>query len=151
MVRLMVSLLLAFMVVGCKSRPLGPYVSPRITGQVLAADSCQPLKGVKVMRLTNQASKSPPLKGGELMILKVPIQTGVDGRFVLSSERVLSIIRKPDWNVVSLAFNRAGYLPFQTNCLIEFGTNSIQGSPTLDVGQIFLRTSPTGRPTRSSI
>jgi hypothetical protein len=141
MFRLVVGVFVAVVVVGCKSRPFGPYVSPRITGQVFAADNGKPLKGVKVMRLTSEtgASKTPPLKGGEQMILKVPIQTGEDGRFVLSSEKVLSIIRAADWNVVSLAFNRPGYLPFQTNCLIESATNAMPRSPTVDLGHIFLR------------
>jgi len=72
-------------------------------------------------------------------MLKVPVQTDQNGRFELSSERVLSIVRGSDWNVVSLSFERSGYRPFETNCPTSALTNTASGKPVLDVGRIFLQ------------
>src|SRR5689334_8691896 len=99
-------ILIALLVAGCKSRPLGPYVSPRVTGQVLAADNAQPLSDVQVSRGLPQrrgATGSPP-KGSELLMQKAPVLTDMNGRFILLSERVLSIVRGSGWDTVSLAF-----------------------------------------------
>jgi len=126
---------------GCKSRPLGPYVSPRITGQVLAADSGQPLPGVAVARGSPERYRlpGPPPKGGELLLQKPVVKTDQEGRFVLSSERVLSLIRPAGWNLLELHLSRSGYQRFQTNLPIEFATNSFKGQPLLDAGQILLQ------------
>ncbi len=127
--------------VSCKSRPLGPYVSPRVTGQVLAADSRLPLAGVRVTRGAAEtgSSRGSPPKGAELLMLKAPVQTDLDGRFVLASERVMSVIRGADWNVVSLSFDRGGYRRFQTNCPANLATTSASGEPVLDIGQVLLQ------------
>jgi len=138
--RLLACLFLVAVAIGCKSRPLGPYVSPRVTGQVLAADTRQPLPGVRVRRVPPRSGKSPgqPPRGGELLLVRPPAETGADGTFTLASERVLSVVRGADWNVVSLALSRSGYRSFQTNCSARFATNSARGEPVLDVGQILL-------------
>jgi hypothetical protein len=143
---LLLALLLACMLLGCKSRPLGPYVSPRVTGQVVAVDTHLPLRGVSVTRgrTDQRASMVSPPKGAELLMRKAPAQTDRDGRFVLPSERVLSVIRGAGWNTVSLSFDQSGYWHFETNCPISAATDSAGGEPVLDVGQIFL--SPVGRP-----
>ncbi len=138
--RLGLVLLLAGALLGCKSRPLGPYVCPRVTGQVLAADTHRPLPGVKVNRGladTGTSMVSPP-KGAEVLMRKPPVQTDGDGRFVIPSERVLSVIRGSGWNIVSLHFREIGFLPFETNCPLTAATNSAGGEPVLDMGQIFL-------------
>jgi hypothetical protein len=81
---------------------------------------------------------SPP-KGAELLMLKPPAQSDVNGMFELPSERVLSVIRGVGWNVVPLSFDRSGYQHFQTNCPIETSTNAPTGESVLDVGRIFLQ------------
>jgi len=50
MIRVIGLFLFAVSLAGCKNLAWGPYVSPRVTGQVLAADTRQPLAGVKVTR-----------------------------------------------------------------------------------------------------
>jgi hypothetical protein len=143
MFRLVLSIaafLALLLALGCKSRPLGPYVSPRISGQVLDADTQQPLAGVKVTRgpsKTGTTGSSP--KGGELLMRKTPVQTDDEGRFVLASERVLSIVRGANWNLISLSFDRAGCAHFQTNFPAGAASNSDGGEPRLDVGRIMLR------------
>jgi hypothetical protein len=134
-------IILSLVLLGCKSRPLGPYVSPRITGQVVAADTGQPLPGVTVARGNPERYRlpGPPPKGGELLLQKPLVHTDQDGRFVLSSERVLSLIRPAGWNFLELNLSRAGYERFHTNLPIELGTNSFKGQPLLDAGKILLQ------------
>jgi hypothetical protein len=128
-------------VAGCKSGPFGPYVAARVSGQVLAGDTCLPLAGVKVTRrsaYTTTAAGSQT-KGGELLMRKEPVRTDADGRFVLASHRVLSVVRGSGWKVVALSFERSGYQHFQTNSPTAAATNSINGEPLLDIGQVFLQ------------
>ncbi len=124
---------------GCKSHPFGPYISPRVTGEVLAADTSQPLAHVNVIRGSQQPPKNPSAKGGEIMMRKPPVQTDASGKFELASERVLSVFRGAGWNMVSLAFDRSGYERFHTNCPMNAVTNTASGEPVLNVGRIFLR------------
>jgi hypothetical protein len=143
MIRLIGLLLFASMLAGCKNLAWGPYVSPRVTGQVLAADTRQPLGGVKVTRGRAEprrlAGGAP--HGGELLLRRPPILTGPRGQFVLESERVLTLVRWGGWSSIHLTFERAGYLRFQTNCPLSSlaATNAPDGVPLLDAGQILLQ------------
>jgi len=134
-------LLLLMITWGCKSRPLGPYVSPKITGQVMAADTGQPLPGVAVARGNPERYRlpGPPPKGGELLLQKPVVHTDRDGRFVLASERVLSVFRPAAWNLLELDLRHPGYQHCQTNLPIEWATNSFKGEPLLDAGKILLQ------------
>jgi len=144
MLRLLASLLVVILAVSCKSRPLGPYVSPRVTGQVFAADNQHPLAGVRVTRGSAEKRRRPASspKGGELLMQKVPIRTDANGRFILPSERVLSVFRGSGWNIVSLSFDVAGYSHFQTNCPGELATTPASGELELDLGAIYLQPAP---------
>jgi hypothetical protein len=138
-IRMLMCLLLSLFAAGCKSRPLGPYSSPAVVGRVLAADTRQPLAGVKVTRGASLTSAGASLKGAELLALKNPVRTDKDGDFALDSERVLSVVRGLDWNIVSLSFNCGGYQHFHTNCPTTLATSALTGQPVLDVGQIILQ------------
>jgi hypothetical protein len=125
---------------GCKSRPMGPYVEPRVEGQVLAADNGQPLVGVKVSRgKTHADTPAGPPKGGQLLMLRPPFETGPDGRFALSSQRVLSVFRGSGWSEVLLTFEKPGYLPLATNFSATLATNSTDGEPLVDIGAVSLQ------------
>ena len=137
--RLMFGALLAGIFVGCKARPLGPYISPRVTGQVRAADTREPLAGVRVTRGASETARLSALKGGELLMRKPPARTDANGRFDLASERVLSVVRGAGWNMVSLSFDRLGYQHFHTNWPMTSVTNAAGGEPWLDVGAILLK------------
>ncbi len=139
MIRHALSLALVLLLLGCKSTPLGPYVSPRVTGQVLAADTDQPLAGVTVARSPVDPRRLSQAKGAELLMLKAPVRTDANGRFDLASERVLSIVRGAGWNIVSLSFEHAGYRRFQTNCPTSSVTNWDSGEPVLQVGRVLLQ------------
>ncbi len=139
MERLGLSLVIVLVLAGCKSRPLGPYVSPRVIGQVAAADTGEPLKGVSVLRGTGEPRRGSPPKGAEVLMRKAPAQTDGNGRFELASERVLSVVRGAGWNIVSLSLDRSGYLPFHTNCPITAVTNAANGEPVLNIGRLLLQ------------
>jgi hypothetical protein len=140
MLRVWIGVLLVVIAVGCKSKPLGPYVSPRVTGQVVRGDNQQPVPGVLVTRgrQSQKARLDQTAKGGEMLMQKIPTRTDGDGAFVLPSERVLSVFRGSGWNVVTLSFSLPGYLSLQTNCPIKTATQSARGEPVLDVGRIQL-------------
>ena len=139
MIRFAFGLALALTLLGCKSHPLGPYVSPRVTGEVLDADTQQPLAGVRVIRGSTHVSRESPPKGAEFLMRKPPVQTDAGGRFEVPSERVLSIVRGAGWDVIPLRFERVGYLHFTTNCPTTTVTNAVEGEPVLDVGRILLQ------------
>jgi hypothetical protein len=72
-------------------------------------------------------------------LLQKPLtRTDEDGRFVLASERVLSLIRPAKWNLLELDVSRPGYQNLHTNLSINLATNSFKGEPLLDAGQLLL-------------
>jgi hypothetical protein len=142
--RVLVGLLLVIAAAGCKSRPWGPYISPQVTGQVLASDTGKPLAGVRVTRGSGDNGRSlvEPPKGGELLMLKPPVITREDGRFDLECQRVLSIWRGSSWNVVPLTFACPGYLVLHTNCQSTGAIKEGKGGLVLDIGSVFLESIP---------
>jgi hypothetical protein len=137
--RLLALYLAAFALVGCKSMPFSPFISPRVTGRVLAADNRQPLADVIVRSGANaRGSRSGmPSKGGELLLAKAPVRTDREGRFTLDTERVLTPFRGAGWFSVQLSFQHAGYERFQTNySRLNLSTNAPE--PLLDAGDILL-------------
>lgn len=141
MIRGRTTLTLILLVTGCQSENWGPYSHPRVTGQVLAADTQEPLAGVNVIRggLEREYNSGSPPKGGELMMRKVPVCTDEKGRFKLDSERVLSIYRGAGWSQLRLRFEKAGFLTLSTNFSLSLDTNSPSGEALLAIGQVFLQ------------
>lgn len=125
---------------GCNTGPLGPYTSPRVSGQVLDAQSRQALPGVKVVRGRPEkpSSMSAP-KGGEILMQKVPVETDSQGRFTLENQRVLSVFRGSGWDQVRLTFIRPGYETLRTNYSTLAATNSLEVEPSLNVGVVLLQ------------
>jgi hypothetical protein len=140
--RLFVLGLAVLALAGCKSQSLSLIISPRVTGRVLAADTGKPLADVKI-RSGEQAealyNTSPP-KGGERMMARAPVQTDLDGRFVLDTQRALTPFRGSGWFSVQLSFEHAGYERFLTNySYLNLGTNTLNGESVLDAGNIRLQ------------
>ena len=139
--RFLAPCLAALAFVGCKSMPLLPFVSPRVTGRVLAADTSQPLADVTVKsgKHAGDFRSAMPPKGGELLMAKAPVRTDGDGRFTLGTERVLTPFRGTGWFPVQLLFEHAGYERFQTNySWLNLSTNAPEGKPLLNAGDILL-------------
>ena len=141
MIRCTVVLVFTLIVSGCRSGRWGPYSSPQVSGQVLAADTQEPLPGVNVSRGGPEHSQQAP-KGGELMMRKTPVRTDQNGEFVLDSERVLSVFRGSGWSHVRLRFVKPGYLTLQTNLSLTLMTNAPEGEATLKIGRVFLLPAP---------
>jgi len=144
MKRVLALCLAALAVAGCKSRQISPYVSPRVTGRVLAADTRQPLADVRVMRQESTDREDgtvQSLKGGlALMNAPLVVRTDQNGRFVLDAERVLAPLWGASWFSVDLVCQCPGYQRFQTNCsLLGLSTNSVEGQHSFGAGDIFLQ------------
>ena len=72
-------------------------------------------------------------------MIKPPVETDKDGRFVIDSQRVLSIVRGKGWNIVSLSFDRLGYEHLRTNWPAGSAIDSNGREPVLDVGEVLLQ------------
>ena len=134
--------LAAFALVGCQSMPFSPFVSPRVTGRVRAADTSQPLAGVTVKTGAQATGYRPgmPPKGGEILMAKAPERTDRDGRFTLETERVLTPFRRGGWFSVQLLFEYPGYERFRTNySALNVSTNSPTGEALVNAGDILLQ------------
>jgi hypothetical protein len=132
-------LLLCLGAVGCKSGSLSCYVSPRVTGRVVDADTQQPIEGVKVQRLSaNQSyllSATPP-RGGQRIDQPPFVRSGSDGRFTMDSRQDLAPFGNPGWYSVSLYFEHPGYNHFSTSYTVADATNSVSGEPVVNAGDI---------------
>jgi hypothetical protein len=119
----------------------GPYVSPRIYGRVLAADTRAPLAGVKIIRedsFRNRVVDGAP-KGAEQLVQKAAVLSDTNGAFQLSSEKALTVFRPAGWSHVKLSFEANGYRSLQTNfSILSPTTNSPSGEPALLAGDILL-------------
>jgi hypothetical protein len=123
---------------GCKS--VSHYISPRIEGRVIDSHSHQPVEDVLVRRLAADEMyriEEPP-RGEETMEKAPAVRTGVDGRFVMDSERDFALIGKPAWYSVSLSFQHPGYETFTVTYILADATNTVKGEPLVKAGEILL-------------
>ncbi len=134
-------LLLALACAGCQSGTFSSYGSPRVTGQVLAADTRQPLPDTTVNRVAvypGTGTATAP-KGAELQTRAGGVRTDADGRFALEAERVLTLFGRGGWHSVTVSFAHAGYADFQTNfSTANFKERSSEGEPLVEAGAILL-------------
>ena len=131
--------LLALVLAGCASWRFGPYVSPQVTGRVLAADTREPVTGVTVSRGRGEQPLEWPPKGAELLMRKAPTRTDRDGRFELASEQILALISWGGWSTVRLTFQCAGYERFRTNYSARAPSFSQAGEPLVNVGDVVIK------------
>jgi hypothetical protein len=126
---------------GCQSDKVTHYTAPEIIGQVLAADTRQPLANVNVQRDGPQNFQPfGPSKGGQQIIQPSPVKTDADGKFVLQARSVFALFRKPGWWSVPVTFQHAGYESFSTNYTGSNVTGqSAAGAPLVNAGVILLK------------
>jgi hypothetical protein len=136
----------AVLLSGCESGKLSGdfshFISPQVRGQVLAADTHQPLAKTTVRRVAPQRSPAvaTPPKGGQLLMESRGVQTDAEGRFLLDGERVISFIRRGGWHSVSLSFNHAGYYEYRTNYTAASSAEPPpDGAPQVNAGEILLQ------------
>jgi hypothetical protein len=135
-------LLAAIALTGCKSVSVSTYISPRVTGRVVAADTRQPIANVKVKRVnpTTGQHYDDPAKGGQKMESAGGVRTDQQGRFILESERDLTLFQQQVWFSVTVSFQRDGYLTLRTNFTAASATtNASDGAPVINAGDILLR------------
>lgn len=135
-------LLCAVALAGCQSGRFSHYISPRVTGQVLAADTRQPLPDATVKRVVPVASdgESTQPKGAQMLMRSAGVRTDADGRFVLEAERVVAWFRRGGWHSVTVSFERSGYESFQTNFdSASFKERSPEGVPLVKAGNVLLQ------------
>jgi hypothetical protein len=127
---------------GCQSGKFTSYISPQLTGRVLAADTREPLAHASVQRggaNQNFVAFGPP-KGGQLLMQPSPAHTDADGRFVLDSKGVLAPFRQPGWVSVSITFSHSGYETFRTNYTgANVTSHAEDGVPVVNTGDVLLQ------------
>ena len=135
-------LLMAIAAVGCQSGTGSYYVSPQVTGRVVAADTRQPLADATVRRVVpvQTAGEDTPPKGAQLLVQPAGVRTDADGRFVLEAESVVAVLRRVGWYSVTVAFACPGYRSWQTNFTAGgVKTRTAEGAPWVDAGDILLK------------
>ncbi|MGA2788522.1 MAG: hypothetical protein ABSF60_13450 [Verrucomicrobiota bacterium] len=135
-------LLFVMALAGCQPGKFSHYISPRVTGRVLAADTRQPLPDTTVRRVVPMmaAGENTQPKGGELLMRPGWVRTAADGRFVLEGERDIALFRHPAWWSVTLSFTADGYTFFQTNYTsANLSGHSPEGEPLVNAGDILLK------------
>jgi hypothetical protein len=144
--RLIFSSLLSGLLIaaGCKSFGPSEWVTPQVTGRVLAADTRQPLAGVQVSRvLPGQGAPATPPNGAQLLQQSRPEITGSDGRFAVPGQAYATLFRHASWWSVRLAFQAPGYALYQTNFTTANVTNSAAtGAPKINAGDVYLQPKP---------
>ena len=142
-IRLLAGLLFTLLALtGCQSIGPSSCSTPEVTGRVLAADTQQPLAGVKVIRVLpgQNAATSTPACGAQLLQQGRSEMTGADGRFVVPGRQYVTLFRHASWWSVRLAFQSPGYALFQTNFSTADITNQPDaGAPMVNAGDIPLQ------------
>ena len=138
--------LLAVVLAGCNT-VMGPgtHATPLVSGRVLAADTRQPLAGVKVLRAgAGQATDTiDQPKGAQLLQQARPVMTNTNGDFVFPSESYITLFRRATWCSLRLSFQAAHFATLQTNFTTAQATNSLpDGTPVVDAGEILLKPFP---------
>ena len=127
------------MLAGCKVFDPSSAATPQITGQVLAADTRQPLTGVKVMRVL-PGQGSAPLHGAELMQQGMPEHTDAVGHFSVAGSDYFTLFHRTSWGAVRLSFQASGYYLLTTNfTALSFTNQAATGAPVVDVGEVLLK------------
>jgi hypothetical protein len=142
--RTLAFVIVAFAFAGCKSSSPSQYISPRITGRMLDAQTQLPIEGVQVRRLkpAQDPNVDQAIKGGERIGQTPAVRTGRDGTFVLDSERNLALFQRLGWYSVTLAFAHPGYERLTTEFTLANATNTPTGEPLVRAGDIRLQPKP---------
>jgi len=133
-------LMAAFALAGCKSASPSKYISPRVEGRVLDAQSHQPIGGVTVRRINPGAevATGEVRKGAEAMAQTPDVRTGKDGAFTLASDRSLQLFGRSGWYSVTISFKHSGYASFTTNYTPANATPTAGREPLVKAGDILL-------------
>ncbi len=131
-------LALVLLSAGCSSPT--QYISPRVTGQVLNAETRQPVAKVKIQRLHDKPRVDPNTvpRGAEAIQENWYAYTDAEGRFTVDSTTTLTFLNTVTWYSVTLAFAREGYTTYTTNYTPAEATFLPSGEPVVNAGTILL-------------
>jgi hypothetical protein len=117
------------------------YISPRVTGQVLNAQTRQPVAKVQIQRVHDKPRQDPNTvpRGAEAIQENWYADTDTEGRFTVDSTTTLTFLNSVTWYSVTLAFSREGYTTFTTNYTPAEATFLPSGEPVVNAGTILLR------------
>lgn len=129
------------LVSGCSSTKLSSYISPRLTGTIVDAQTGKPIKGAKIQRLLNTGGVTDPaqLKGAQLIEATPPVRSDELGRFVVDSARDLSPFDHSGWWSVTIRYMAEGYATAVNLYGVEQSTNSPSGEPQVNAGVVKLQ------------
>jgi hypothetical protein len=131
------------LVAGCNTFGPSECVTPPVTGRVLAADTREPLAGVRVSRVVPGENPGTPARGAQLQQQGRPETTAEDGCFIMPGQSYVTLFRHSRWWSVRLAFQAPGYVPFQTNYSASSFTNQAgDGNPIINLGNVPLKPEP---------
>jgi hypothetical protein len=140
--RLLVSgvLLPLSIVVGCKTNSPSHYISPKVTGRVLDAQTREPIKGVKVQRVIPNpvVNMDGTPKAGQVMEGERGTSTDADGSFVLGSKRDIELFADVGWGSVTISFSHSDYVTLVRTYPASKAVTSPDGEPVVNVGTIAL-------------
>jgi hypothetical protein len=124
---------------GCQ-HSLSQYISPRVTGRVVDAQTHQPISNVQVRRVVNRPTTDSmePLKGAQALKQKPAARSETDGTFVVTSQTELIFFRSFYWYSVTLAFERSGYERLVQSYSATSSTISPTGEPRVEAGDVAL-------------
>jgi hypothetical protein len=135
-----VSIAFGLVVAGCSSVSPSQYVSPRVTGRVVDADTHQPIQGAQVRRAdaAPRARSDATAHGGAGLDDANAVRTDGEGRFVIPSARVLGPFGSAGWYSVAISFERSGYSSVVNTYTLGNSTNTPAGEPWVDAGDVLL-------------
>ena len=127
-------------ITGCKSAG-SEYLSPRVEGRVLDAQTHEPIYRACVLRIPpgSQQPDNFMRKGAEHAGEPFPAYTDKNGRFVIDAERALVLFAQVNWFSIDVSFEHSGYDRLVTNYTLFNATNTPSGVPLIKTGDIFLQ------------
>lgn len=130
--------MLAVALAGCHSP--SQYISPRVMGRVVNAQTGEPIANVRVVwqKDTRSASTMEPLKGAEHLRRQPPERTDAAGAFNVASARDLSFFRRLGWYGGNLSFSHFRYERLLITCWPTNVVHSPSGEPLIEAGDILL-------------
>ena len=138
--RLAVLLFAGWFAAGCNSFSPGSTATPSVIGRVLAADTHEPLAGVRVSRVVPGQDTGETPKGAQLLAQGQPAVTDANGNFTVSGREFVTFFRRASSSTERLAFQAPGYALLQTNFPTARFTNQADvAAPVIDVGDVWLK------------
>lgn len=133
-----VAMVVAGFLAGCQSP--SQYISPRIEGRVLDAETGVPLRDVQVRRAKDVPDPRPldPPKGATALKSTLAVRSRADGTFVLASRRDLDFLPRARWYSITLSFEHPGYLQRTANYTLAQSTNTPSGEPLVEAGEVLM-------------